>query len=138
MSRTKNQHHQQHDQKSKVFYYLSSQILNLIRYPPTPFQFSNDISTSSSRRIPLTKITPAGFASLLLGISLSLMLCGSITFIIGFLLMPWVLGLVMLFYVVGIVSGFVVIFRAVFYHTFSPKKGFPGKHFFFISSFYIC
>ncbi|KAL4587060.1 hypothetical protein LXL04_011710 [Taraxacum kok-saghyz] len=81
------------DQQSRVLYELSSLILNLLWYPPTSVQFSDD--TSSRRhpqRPPLTQPTPAGFTSLLLGISLSLMLCGSITFFIGFLLMPWPLG----------------------------------------------
>ncbi|KAI3738307.1 hypothetical protein L2E82_28340 [Cichorium intybus] len=54
-----------------------------------------------------SQITPAGFVSLLLGISLALILCGSITFFIGFLLMLKVFGLVMLFYVAGIVSRIV-------------------------------
>ncbi|KVH97834.1 uncharacterized protein LOC112523586 [Cynara cardunculus var. scolymus] len=118
------------DQQSRVFYELSALILNLLRYPPTPIQFSDEVSTSSRRqqpqRPPLTQITPAGFASLLLGISLSLMLCGSITFFIGFLLMPWVLGLVMVFYVVGIVSSLAMLGRAIFFHTLSPKKGVPA------------
>ena len=36
----------------------------------------------------------AGFALLLLGISVVLMLCGSMMFFIGLMLMPWVLKLV--------------------------------------------
>ena len=52
---------------------------------------------------------PAEFASLLLGISTSLMLCGSVTFFVGFMLMPWVLGLVMVFYVAGFVSSLSVV-----------------------------
>lgn len=119
------------DQQSRVFYELSALILNILRYPPTPIQYSDsdEVSTSSRRqpqRHPLTQLTPAGFASLLLGISLSLMLCGSITFFIGFLLMPWVLGLVLVFYVVGIISTLAMLGRAIFFHTFSPKKGVPG------------
>ncbi|KAI3720430.1 hypothetical protein L6452_21346 [Arctium lappa] len=124
---TRREHRQ--DQQSRVFYELSALILNLLRYPPTPIQFYDEVSTSSRRqpqRPPLTQITPAGFASLLLGISLSLMLCGSITFFIGFLLMPWVLGLVMVFYVVGIVSSLAMLGRAIFLHTLSPKKGVPA------------
>ncbi|KAL8254266.1 hypothetical protein R6Q59_032508 [Mikania micrantha] len=109
-----------HDQQSRVFYELSAMILNVIRYPPTPIQFSDDISRRQQRPLPLSRITPAGFASMLLGISLALMFCGSITFIIGFLLMPWVLGLVMLFYVAGIVSNLSMLGRAIFCHTLSP------------------
>lgn len=123
------------DQQSRVFYELSALILNLIRYPPTSvqsiqsIQFPDEIRRQS-RLIPMSEITPAGFASMLLGISLALMLCGSITFFIGFLLMPWVLGLVMLLYVVGIVSSLSMIGRAIFCHTWppsSPRKTVPGK-----------
>ncbi|KAL8201357.1 hypothetical protein R6Q59_004466 [Mikania micrantha] len=111
------------DQQSRVFYELSALILNLIRYPPTSVQFSDE---RPPRPAPLSQITPAGFASMLLGISLALMLCGSITFFIGFLLMPWVLGLVMLLYVVGIVSSLSMLGRAIFYHTLSPSS--PRKN----------
>ncbi|KAI3694150.1 hypothetical protein L1987_77111 [Smallanthus sonchifolius] len=113
------------DQQSRVFYELSAMILNLIRYPSAPIQFSDEVSASPRRQprhAPLSQITPAGFASMLLGISLALMLCGSITFIIGFLLMPWVFGLVMLFYVAGIVSGLSMLGRAIFCHTLSPSS----------------
>lgn len=120
------------DQQSRVLYELSALILNLLRYPPTPIQFSDEVSTSSRRQprpAPLSQISPAGFASLLLGISLALMLCGSITFFIGFLLMPWVFGLVLLFYVAGIVSSISMVGRAIFCHTLSPpspRKGVPA------------
>lgn len=125
---------QQHqDQQSKVFYELSSLILNLIRNPPVMNHYSDDVSMSrrQTRQAPLSQITPAGFASLLLGISLALMLCGSITFLLGFLLMPWVFGLVMLFYVAGIVSSLSMIGRAIFWHTLpptSPRKTVPGMN----------
>lgn len=120
------------DQQSRVLYELSALILNLLRHPPTPIQFSDEVSTSTRRQprpAPLSQITPAGFASLLLGISLALMLCGSITFFIGFLLMPWVLGLVMLFYVAGIVSSISMLGRAIFCHALhpsSPRKSVPA------------
>ncbi|OQU86784.1 hypothetical protein SORBI_3003G145500, partial [Sorghum bicolor] len=42
-------------------------------------------------------ISPAAAASMLLGASVALMLCGSVTFAIGFFLMPWVAGLALLF-----------------------------------------
>ncbi|CAL5418716.1 unnamed protein product [Camellia sinensis] len=113
------------DQQSRVFCELSALILNLLRSPPTPIQFSDPspAAVPSSRRRPETPpISPAGFASLLLGISLALMLCGSVTFFIGFMLMPWVLGLVMVFYVVGIVSSLSMIGRAILCHTTSPAS----------------
>lgn len=58
-------------------------------------------------------MSPVGLASLLLGASLALMLCGSVTFMIGFILMPWVIGLVMVFYLVGIVSNLSGLGRAI-------------------------
>ncbi|KAH7856901.1 hypothetical protein Vadar_006707 [Vaccinium darrowii] len=113
-------HHQ-----SRAFVELTALILNILRSPPTPIDFPDDspavhppLSVSPSRLPP--QITPGGFASLLLGISLTLMLCGSITFFIGFMLMPWVLGLVIVFYVVGILSSLSFIGRAILCHATSP------------------
>lgn len=125
------------DQQSRVFHELSALILNILRSPPSPIQFS-DHSPATSRRSSLPQLTPAGFASLLLGISLALMLCGSVTFFIGFLLMPWVIGLVMVFYFVGIVSSLSMIGRAILCHTLSPpspRKDVPGTFFHFIIVF---
>ncbi|KAA8533329.1 hypothetical protein F0562_033138 [Nyssa sinensis] len=121
----------QDQQHSRVFYELSALIVNILRYPPTPISFSDDSplipipspGASSSRRPPATappQISPAGFASLLLGISLTLMLCGSVTFFIGLMLMPWVLGLVMVFYLVGFISSLSMLGRAIFGHSTSP------------------
>ncbi|KAF5754149.1 hypothetical protein HanRHA438_Chr17g0798531 [Helianthus annuus] len=113
---------QPQNEQSRVFYELSALILNLIRYPPTSFQVSDEVRRQPRRPVPPSQITPAGFASMLLGVSLALMLCGSITFFIGFLLMPWVIVLVMLLYVVGIVSSLSMIGRAIFCHPVSPRK----------------
>uniref|UniRef100_A0A5B7A255 Uncharacterized protein n=1 Tax=Davidia involucrata TaxID=16924 RepID=A0A5B7A255_DAVIN len=121
------------DQQSRVFYELSALILNILRSPPTPIPFSDDSpvmpapppAVSYSRRPPATaapQISPAGFASLLLGISLALMLCGSVTFFIGFMLMPWILGLVMVFYLVGFISTLSMLGRAILCHTTSPAS----------------
>ncbi|CAM0884420.1 unnamed protein product [Alopecurus aequalis] len=49
-------------------------------------------------------MSAAGAASMLLGASMALMLCGSVTFAIGFLLMPWVAGVALLFGFAGVVS----------------------------------
>ncbi|CAO1947082.1 unnamed protein product [Urochloa humidicola] len=49
-------------------------------------------------------MSPAAAASMLLGASMALMLCGSVTFAIGFLLMPWVAGIALLFGFAGAVS----------------------------------
>jgi len=51
------------------------------------------------------RMSPAAAASMLLGASVALMLCGSVTFAIGFLLMPWVAGLALLFGFAGAVSN---------------------------------
>ncbi|KAL1565305.1 hypothetical protein AAHA92_07542 [Salvia divinorum] len=112
------QNHQQ-DHQNKVFYELSALVLNIIRSPPT------DHHHSPRRRwdgLSFQSMTPAGFASLLLGISLSLMLCGSVTFFLGFMLMPWVLGLVVFLYFVGIVSSISMIGRAILCHNPAPPS----------------
>ncbi|KAF8018407.1 hypothetical protein BT93_H3329 [Corymbia citriodora subsp. variegata] len=131
---------QQQDHQSRTFYELSALVLNLLRSPPTPVSFPDQspaaaaaAAPSSSRRstsvAPVTQITPAGFASLMLGVSLALMLCGSVTFFIGFMLMPWVLGLVMFLYVAGIVSSLSVLGRSILYYTTgppTPRKEIPS------------
>ncbi|GFY99952.1 hypothetical protein Acr_13g0013520 [Actinidia rufa] len=130
------------DQQSRVFCELSTLILNILRSPPAPIDFSDPspampppVSSSRRRAAATPPISPAGFASLLLGISLALMLCGSVTFFIGFMLMPWVLGLVMFFYVVGIVSSLSMLGRAILCHSnhavspASPRKEVPGEGF---------
>ncbi|KAL4331637.1 hypothetical protein AHAS_Ahas13G0520000 [Arachis hypogaea] len=121
------------DQQSRVLCELSALVFSLLRNPlpghlalpdggpasvvPVP------PSASAYRRAP--EITPAGFASLLLGISVALMLCGSVTFLIGFMLMPWVLGLVMVFYVAGIVSTLSLLGRSLLCFL-TPRKDVPG------------
>ncbi|XP_031387271.1 uncharacterized protein LOC116200577 [Punica granatum] len=116
---------QRRGHQSKALYELSTVVLNLIRSAPTPVSFSGEESliappaseaapSSSRRRPPAPQITPAGFASLLLGVSMSLMLCGSVTFFIGFILMPWVFGLVMMLYLAGTVSALSVLGRSIF------------------------
>ncbi|XP_016573061.1 uncharacterized protein LOC107870883 isoform X1 [Capsicum annuum] len=124
----------QQDQQSMVLEELSSLILNILRSPPLPIEFYDDSlsatmspSSSGRRTGSMQQITPTGFASLLLGISFALMLCGSLTFFIGFLMMPWVLGLVMVFYVAGILYSLSMIGRAIFSHISSPSS--PRKDF---------
>ncbi|KAF4404697.1 hypothetical protein G4B88_006083, partial [Cannabis sativa] len=120
----------QQDQQSGVLYELSSLVLNILRSPPSPIPFSDQLpEMPPTRRLSPTssssaasQISPAGFASLLLGISLALMLCGSVTFFIGFILMPWVLGLVMVFYVAGIVSSLSMLGRSIFCYAMGPSQ----------------
>uniref|UniRef100_A0A0D9V9P0 Uncharacterized protein n=1 Tax=Leersia perrieri TaxID=77586 RepID=A0A0D9V9P0_9ORYZ len=52
-----------------------------------------------------TAMSPAAAATMLLGASMALMLCGSVTFAIGFLLMPWVAGVAVLFGLAAAVSA---------------------------------
>ncbi|XP_021723081.1 uncharacterized protein LOC110690532 [Chenopodium quinoa] len=130
-------HHQQQQPQSRVLYELSSLILNILRYPPSPSSlnfsdhnlYSPPPSSSSSApavRVP-PQITPAGFASLMLGISLALMLCGSVTFFIGFMLLPWVIGLVMVFYFVGLVTSISVLGRTFLCYATSAPPSSPSS-----------
>ncbi|KAJ8773559.1 hypothetical protein K2173_005805 [Erythroxylum novogranatense] len=122
---------QQRDQQSRVFYDLSALVLNLLRSPPFPDQ-APAASSSSRRRLPLEKISPTGFAWLLLGMSVTLMVCGSVAFFIGFMLMPWVLGLVMVFYVAGIVSMISLFCRSLLCYVMPPpppRKEIPAWKF---------
>uniref|UniRef100_A0A6V7QUJ6 Uncharacterized protein n=1 Tax=Ananas comosus var. bracteatus TaxID=296719 RepID=A0A6V7QUJ6_ANACO len=88
------------DQQSRLIYELCALLLTILRPPSHP-----PATRTGRRAVAPARVTPAGFASLLLGASLALMLCGSVTFVIGFILMPWVIGLVMVFYFVGVVSS---------------------------------
>ncbi|KAI3467725.1 hypothetical protein Pfo_024388 [Paulownia fortunei] len=127
----RSQHQNQQDYQSKIFYELSALVLNIMRSPPSSIDFSDQTPAIQRRRREgpsFQQITPAGFASLLLGISLSLMLCGSVTFFLGFILMPWVLGLVIFLYFVGMVSSISMIWRAILCHNSappSPRKDIP-------------
>ncbi|XP_065874930.1 uncharacterized protein [Euphorbia lathyris] len=114
----------QQDQLSKAFHELSVLVLNLLRSPQSPMSLSDQSSDVPRRRssAPPPQISPAGFASLLLGISLALMLCGSLTFFIGFLLMPWVLGLVMVFYVVGVITTISMLGRSLLCYVLAPSS----------------
>ncbi|WOL15888.1 hypothetical protein Cni_G24669 [Canna indica] len=62
---------------------------------------------------PSRAVTPAGFASFLLGASLAMVLGGSMTFLIGFFLLPWVIGLVLVLHLVGVVSNLSGLGRAI-------------------------
>ncbi|KAG1363494.1 hypothetical protein COCNU_11G003210 [Cocos nucifera] len=116
------------DQTSRLFYELCALLLTILRSPhlAIPSSDASPAEAPPSPRPPLVaaaaarsraarrlQVSPVGFASLLLGASLALMLCGSVTFVIGFILMPWVIGLVMVFYFVGIVSNLSGLGRAI-------------------------
>lgn len=95
------------EQQSRVLYQLCGLLLSILSPPP----LSVAVASPPPARRP--EISPLGFAFLLLGISLALMLCGSVTFVIGFILMPWVLGLVMILYFMGLVSNLSGLGRAI-------------------------
>ncbi|KAK8924221.1 hypothetical protein KSP39_PZI019452 [Platanthera zijinensis] len=93
---------------------LCALLWTALRSPPIPIPFAGTDSPvapaiqSGLRRDPaasgrLPPMSPSGMASLMLGISLSLMFCGSVAFVIGFMMMPWVLSMAMLLYFLGIV-----------------------------------
>ncbi|KAL3653841.1 hypothetical protein CASFOL_003522 [Castilleja foliolosa] len=104
------------DQQVRVLYELCAMTIHFLHSPNLPISFPNlsllssPPSSSSSRP---RQVSPAAFGSLFIGISIALMLFGSVTFIIGFILMPLVITLVMLFYVAGFVSNLSEIGRAV-------------------------
>ncbi|TKY63047.1 hypothetical protein E2542_SST12912 [Spatholobus suberectus] len=120
------------DHQLRVLYELCSLIVHTLKFPPLPFPFptsyrcsspatasSTSSSLSRSRRqlwrttLPTSQDSPAAFASLFLGISLSLILLGSVTFLVGLLLLPWVTLLVLVFYVAALVSNLSVLGRFV-------------------------
>ncbi|KAL0377279.1 UNVERIFIED_CONTAM: hypothetical protein Sradi_3033400 [Sesamum radiatum] len=96
------------DRHTRVLYELCSMIIHILRSPPLPICFPSlsllSSPPSSSSSLP-PQISPAAFGSLFIGISIALMLFGSVTFVIGLILMPLVITLVLLFYFVGIVSN---------------------------------
>ncbi|KAK9019103.1 hypothetical protein V6N11_034142 [Hibiscus sabdariffa] len=130
MMRREQEHHRRQDQQSRAFYELSALVLNLIRSPPVPFTDQSSASERRSHPLDVSTISPAGFALLMLGISVSMMLCGSVTFFIGFMLMPWVIGLFMVFYVAGFVSAISMLGRSILCYILpphpSPRKDIPA------------
>ncbi|GFS31072.1 hypothetical protein Acr_00g0015450 [Actinidia rufa] len=84
------------DEQTRVFYEMGSMIIHILRFP-------NPLGSSSPRTLLVS--SPSAFASLFIGISVALMMFGSVTFVIGVILMPWVVGLVLLFYFAGIVTS---------------------------------
>jgi len=122
-------HQNKEDQQSKVLYELCSMIIHTLKFPLpsplyTPHPYSSTSiasSSSSSKRQPWwtttlstsPKDSPAAFASLFLGICLALMLFGSVTFLIGLLLLPWITLLVLVFYVAAFVSNLSLLGRFI-------------------------
>ncbi|XP_023528198.1 uncharacterized protein LOC111791181 [Cucurbita pepo subsp. pepo] len=122
----------QQDPQSGFLHEISSLLLKILRSPPPLVPFADHVLelssaiSSSSITFPSSQMSPAGFAALLLGISLALMLCGSVTFFLGFMLMPWILVFVMIFYMVGIVSSVSMLGRSILccFTAPTPRKDF--------------
>ncbi|KEH21983.1 transmembrane protein, putative [Medicago truncatula] len=125
-------HQNEDDQQSKVLYELCSMIIHTLKFPlPSPrystqhpyssTSIASSSSSSSSKRQPWwtttlstsPKDSPAAFASLFFGICVALMLFGSVTFLIGLLLLPWITLLVLVFYVAAFVSNLSLLGRFI-------------------------
>ncbi|KNA11231.1 hypothetical protein SOVF_137090 [Spinacia oleracea] len=119
------------DPQTRVLHDLCSMIFNILRCPPTitlpsPATFSPENASSSSIRRNTAQyypeqISPTAFACLFLGISLILMILGSVAFLIGFILMPWIIGLVLVFYFAGILSNLSYFGRSCLSWAFFPQ-----------------
>lgn len=107
------------DEQTRALYELSSMIINTLRYPPLPVPFP--IPNSTWRR--KSEVSPAAFASLFMGISMALMLFGSVIFLVGFILMPWVVGLAAVFYLVEMISSLSNFTCRILFRAASPKSG---------------
>ncbi|THU68885.1 hypothetical protein C4D60_Mb08t08570 [Musa balbisiana] len=99
------------DQQSRLLYDLCALLLAAL--PLSPAAPEAGVPAPGSRAARRAQVSPAGFVAFLLGASLAMILCGSVTFLIGFLLMPLVIGLLMLLYVVGIFSNLSGLWRAI-------------------------
>ncbi|XP_028771362.1 uncharacterized protein LOC114728611 isoform X2 [Neltuma alba] len=106
------------DEHSRVLNEIQSMIFHILKFPLLPLPFRtpySQVAASSSSSWSLnmrhlwatllsSQVSPAALASLFLGISLALMLFGSLAFVIGFVLLPWVTALVLAFYAATAVS----------------------------------
>ncbi|XP_062199411.1 uncharacterized protein LOC133901892 [Phragmites australis] len=93
--------------QSRLLYELCALLLTILR--------SSQEDGEGARPRPLLprQVSAAGVASMLLGASMALMLCGSVAFMLGFFLMPWVVGFGCLFLFVGFVTNLSGIWRAI-------------------------
>uniref|UniRef100_J3MZ06 Uncharacterized protein n=1 Tax=Oryza brachyantha TaxID=4533 RepID=J3MZ06_ORYBR len=87
------------DQSSRVMYELCALLLTVLRSSPEEGGAGRAVAAAG--------------ASMLLGASVALMLCGSVTFMLGFFLMPWVVALACVFLFVGFVTNLSGIGRAI-------------------------
>ncbi|URE23194.1 calmodulin-binding transcription activator, partial [Musa troglodytarum] len=99
------------DQPSRLLCEVCALLLATL--PLSPAGPDATVPAPGSRAARRAQVSPAGFVAFLLGASLAMILCGSVTFLIGFLLMPLVIGFLMLLYVVGIFSNLSGLWRAI-------------------------
>ncbi|XP_052197526.1 uncharacterized protein LOC127804659 [Diospyros lotus] len=98
------------EEQKRILYELCSMIFHILHSPPLPLSttiipFLNPSASSISASLSSLSSSPSAFASFFLGISLALMLFGSVTFVIGLVMLSWVVGLVFLFYFVAVFSN---------------------------------
>lgn len=100
-------------EEQSVLYELCAIALGMLRSPSQLVPGNSGRHRSAQGNRPVSsaepgdrksRISPTEFVSLMLGISVALMLSGSATFVIGFILMPWVIGMAMFLFFFGIVS----------------------------------
>ncbi|KMZ67031.1 hypothetical protein ZOSMA_27G00790 [Zostera marina] len=115
-------HHR--DQQSRALNSLCALALTLIR--STPLTITDPGVRQVVIREKPEKASPTEIATLMLGISVTLMLGGWMTFFIGFFMMPWIVGLVMVLCFVGFVSNVSELGRAILFPhqncNSSPKE----------------
>lgn len=111
------------DQHSRVLSELNSLVFNILSAPPSPISFSGVLGPAVSLLSYRTsQASPSAFASFFLGISVSLMLFGSVTFVIGLFLMPLVVGFVLLFYFVGMLHKLSELGSSILWPGYTPNK----------------
>ncbi|KAL3526279.1 hypothetical protein ACH5RR_010935 [Cinchona calisaya] len=111
------------EQSTRVLCQLCSMISHVLRSPPLPISFPGLVGPAVCRT---SQASSAAFASLFLGISVALMLFGSVTFVIGFFLMPLVIGLVMIFYFVAMLYNLSEMGRTILWPDFSTTTAVPA------------
>ena len=124
------------DPQVRVLHELSSMILHILNTPPLiTLPFTALEIPSSSINPTSWRVSPVMFAALFLGISVALMLFGSIIFVIGLILLPWIIALSLIFYFAGIFSTLLGFGHAFLCWAVSPRDV-PGNSSFLNSYLY--
>ncbi|RWV95742.1 hypothetical protein GW17_00041610 [Ensete ventricosum] len=109
-------------QTPSLFYDLFSIVFNILLSLQLVIPTTTFFLASASELLPY-QWHSTDSASMLPRLLMPLILAGSVTFVIGFMLMPWVLGMLTVFYLAGIVSNLSVLGRAILFPSslFGPK-----------------